>query len=473
MTLRKILLNFKVFYYLNYLDIFLFFIQVQDLRVFGSLGVFSPTICNLINASYALELMLELSYREGDLYSVLTKLHNRFLCLFTLGILGIFGLDLFNLVALVLSLPRWELGKVLFRSLRCCRILITNSDLSAFCFSVLSVGPLFCENMIFGLVILYMHGMAGYLLFGSSLEIWATPISATITVQKLFLPFDLLDIMELTMEKVHKMSILFFFIYFLMSIIVSNLSLSIILEWHAQMFEELSQPTTVKKNKMVSHEILFNTIKERVISRNTNKKMTSFATIAKAKEISQQYISYRMYFKDKKDDYRMKFVDDIEHLSEKDLKACQKYSNIDLAALSKMINRQQKELTWEADFVEIARKDNSMEMLKPGTTFITKGESALRCFLIISGTIRVEMTNQDDVFLSDKEEVTIGSINLLGSACLTPVASKNQYTCRADTAVECIVFTQESILSEIDSDHAGQLLRMAHKTQKVLNDLFW
>lgn len=462
LKLRTVLLKFKLFYYLNYLDMALFFIQVQDERIFSSL-VISPTVCNLINACYFVELYLELSYREGDIYSLLTELDSIFLCLFVVGIGGIFGLDCLSL--LFLFPARGEMLKVLCRSLRCCRILITNKELSAFCSSVLSVGPLFCENMVFGLVILYMFGMTGNLLFSSFMDIWATPISSTITVQKLFLPFDLLDIMELTMEKVHPMSLLFFFLYFLMSIIVSNLSLSIILEWHAQMFEELSKPASINETKMVSHEILFKTIKERLIARKYNATRRSFADVALYKERLEKINKYRMYLKEKQADYRMKFVEDIEHLSAKDLKACQKYSNIDLAAFSKVLNRQQKDLTWETDFVEQASKDH-MQELAPGTTFIVRGSPAVACYLISAGTVLVER------YVGDcKEEVDLGPINLVGAACLTP-ASKYKYSCTAVTPVECLVFPQDSISSGLDTDHAGHLLRMAHKTHLVLTDLF-
>lgn len=466
LKLRDMLYRVKVFYYLNYADIFLFFIQVQDRLVIPSLRV-SPSICNVINGMYVLELALELAYREGDLYSLLSGL-DIFLGLFTAGILGIYGLNVITFVGLYPM--RGDLAKLLFRSLRCCRILITNSELSAFLSSVVSVGPLFCENMVFGLVILYMHGMAGYLLFGSYLEIWATPITATVTVQKLFLPFDLLETMETTMENVHKMSIFFFFLYFLMSIIVSNLSLSIILEWHAQMYAEVSKPADITEKKKVSHEILFKTIKDRIVSRRANKKNPSFIDIAKAKELSTTFSRYRMYFRGQKADYRMKFVDEIEQLSAKDLKACQKYSSIDLASFSKLINRQQKDLTWETDFVEHARKDHSVHVIKPGTVFIVQGDPAVKCFLISSGTVSVEMTTSVGTTRKSTEEVLIGSINLVGSACLTP-ESCFQYTCRVEKEVECLIFTQESILHELDSDHAGQLLRMAHKTSSVLKEL--
>mmetsp|Transcript_6435 Transcript_6435/g.12358 ORF Transcript_6435/g.12358 Transcript_6435/m.12358 type:complete len:1014 (-) Transcript_6435:1303-4344(-) len=472
MTIRNLLQNVKLFYYLNYLDIFLFFIQVQEQPLISSSSWVhvSPTICNFINTLYVLELILELSHREGDLYSLLTEL-DTFLGFFTMGIMGIGFLDILKLIGMYPQ--RGDLVKILLQSFRCCRILITNADLSAFLSSVVSVGPLFFENMVFGLVILYMHGMAGYLLFGSTLDMWATPINATVTVQKLFLPFDLLDIMELTMEKVHKLSILFFFLYFLMSIIVSNLSLSIILEWHAQMFEELSKPANVAEKKKVSHEILFKTIKDRVISKSAYKKNPSFADIAKANELATTIAKYRMYFRGKKADYRMKFVDDIEHLSAKDLKACQKYSTIDLAAFSKLINRQQKDLTWETDFVEHARKDHSVHAIKAGNTFIVQGEAALKCFLISSGTVIVEVTvtkNKGNTSSKRVEKVEIGSINLVGSACLTP-DSRYHYSCTAVQDVECLIFTQETILQELDSDHAGQLLRMAHKTSAVLKDL--
>ena len=465
MLLRNFLLKFNFFYYLNFLDILFFFIQVQDKHLISSLMV-SPTICSLINICYFLELLLELSYRKGDLFSILTELDNIFLCLFTTGVVGIFGLNFVCLVSLCTA--RQQLGYVLFKSFRCCRIITTNMELAAFCSSVLSVGPLFCENMIFGLVILYMHGMAGNLLFGSFIDIWATPISATITVQKLFLPYDLLEIMELTMEKVHSMSILFFFIYFLMSIIVSNLSLSIVLEWHAQMFEELSKSTKINKTKVVSHDVLFKTLKERVISRKTNHQshQTTFADVAADKDIVNKYSKYRMYIQEKEADYRMKFVDDIEHLSEEDLKACQKYSNIDLAAFSKVINRQQKDLTWETDFIEYASKDH-MHEFPPGTTFIVKGTPAVTCYLVCAGTVQVESYAK----ISCVEAVDLGPINLLGSACLTPASTYN-YTCTAVTMVECLIFSQDSILSDLDSDHAGQLLRMAHKTHLVLEDLF-
>ena len=467
LKLRSTLLRLKFFYYMNHVDIFLFLLQYHDKSVMSSLCPV-PTFCNIVNIFYTVEFILELSFRKGDLFSLLTELRESFVCFFTIGVLGIMGL---NSLALLKFYPsNGNMARILFRSFRCCRILVTNSELSAFCSSVLSVGPVFCENMVFALVILYMHGVAGHLLFGSYLDQWSTPTNATITIQKLFLPFDFLEIMEVTMKEVHTASILFFFIYFLMSIIVSNLSLSIILEWHAQMFEELSKPLDKKEESEDSHDILFKTIKERVIYRKTTKKL-SFANIARAKETEEKCSKYRMYIDDKKADYRLKFVDDTEDLSEDDLKACQKYSNIDLAGFWKELNRKQKDLTWETDFIQHARKDYDIHVIEPGTTFIVKGDAASKCYLISSGTVQVGMWMTFRDGLDSLEEVEIGSINLLGSACLTP-GSKYKYTCKAVTQVECLCFSQEIILTQLDSDHAGQLLRMAHKTHDALADLF-
>ena len=468
MYLRDFLLRFRFFSHVNHADILCLFMQCEDLSVAVWMPTLHPTLCNMITAIYLLELWLELSYREGDLYTLMKKMENPFISLFCVGIVGVIGLDIMKMLAFFPS--RGETLKILFRTFRCCRILTTNTELSVFLSSVLSVGPLFLENMVFGLVVLYMFGMLGHLLFGPYLTIWATPLSATITVQKLFLPYDLIDVMELTMEKVHSISILFFFIYFLMSIIVSNLSLSIILEWHAQMYEEHSKPTLSKEKLNISHELLFQTIKERVIARKVGSSNKDLANISRANETANLIKSYRMYHREQKADYRLKFVDNIDNLSESDLKACQKYSNIDLIAFSKVIDRQLKDLTWETDFVENARKSHSMQMIKKGTLLCVEGDIASKCFLISSGLVEVVMKSHDVVEVDWQETVEIGPINLLGAACLTPVSSY-KYTCKTLTDVECLVFTQKAILSELDNDHSGQLLRMAFKTHKTLTDL--
>ena len=445
----------RIFRLVNWIDIILLNLSWYDIplvMVPYSGGLCVLTGCRAISALLIAEFVLKFVHNEGKILKMgLDAVSNCYTFIFVVGAVGVIALDVLGVFArllfpALLSHHYWHLAQVLLRCFRCCRMFYINEDLAAFISALVGVGPVFVQNMLFAVIVAYIFAMVGNILFGAYCAAWATPLQAMVTVEKLFLPFDLLDVMEDVIQNVHPAAILYFLVYFLMSLIICNLSLSLVIELYSDILKMKDYDDALESDK---YERLYQSIKTRALTRKV------------LAGVRSDFRNFRMV-KNDRNDHRLKFVEGDLGITAKDLKACKKYSNIDLLKLFDSHNKKLKDVTWETDFVRDL-KDLKMGKIKhfsEGERIITKGHEALCGYVLISGSVRVE--NADDGTLLD---IVMSSINVFGSRFLCS-SSVYSHTCVADEPVECIAIHQDELVERSDHPVIGQLLRMCFKTDE-------
>jgi hypothetical protein len=448
----------RILRFLNWIDIVLLNLSMYDtpLLYVPLLSGFSLTPCHVMSALLCAEFALKCMQNEGRAVKLgLAASSNIYTLIFVIGTTGLVAIHSSDLLgsmvfswwhALMLSHRQVYVMKVSFRCLRCCRMFYINDDLRAFISAVIGVGPIFFQNMLFAVIVAYIFAMVGNILFGAFCEAWSTPLRAMVTVEKLFLPFDLLDIMEDVTENVHPAAIIYFLVYFLMSLIICNLSLSIVIELYSDILKLKGYDP---KQDIERYEALYKSIVERAMTRKV------------LAGIKCDFHSLRMVkSNDQKDDHRIKFVDGELGINMKDLKACQKYAKLNLVKLFENHNRKLKDVTWEADFVRDLKELGMGKVVQfnEGDKLITSGQDATKGFLLIGGTVRI--------IEADGSNVTIGPTHILGNSFLCP-NMKYTRTCIANKdSVECIVIQQSELEEQQDHAVIGQLLRMCFKSEE-------
>jgi hypothetical protein len=238
----------------------------------------------------------------------------------------------------------------------------------------------------------------------------------------------------------------------LMSIIISNLSLSIILEWYSDSLKEKSRDKS-KEGEQYDH--LFQTIVSRARVRRV---LTSNGT-----DPQTLYDNIRMVKShDSNSDHRLKFVEKGSTITKSDLKKCQKYAKINLVDFSEAQSKEIKNLTWEADFVKdlLQGKIGKLKKFAAGEVLCYQDTPALEGFILTTGLAEIRLSQKD----SHKKDIVIKALQLLGGSCLSPVGQHSHTCVAASDDVECIVITKDAVRQDIDQHIVGQLLRLYYKT---------
>lgn len=448
----------KILRLLNWIDIILLNLSIYDtsLLYIPFLGGFSFTSCHIMSILFCAEFAVKCIQNEGKAVKLgLATISNIYTLAFVFGTMGIAVIHTTDFMGSVV-LSGWHafmsshhqirMAKVSFRCLRCCRMFYINDDLRAFISAVIGVGPIFFQNMLFAVIVAYIFAMVGNILFGAYCHDWSTPLLAMVTVEKLFLPFDLLDVMEDVTSHVHPIAIIYFLVYFLMSLIICNLSLSIVIELYSDILKLKGYDP---KHDIERYEALYRSIVERAMTRRV------------LAGIHCDFHKFIMIRNDNhNNDHRTKFVEGELKITTKDLKACQKYAKLNLVKLFENHNRKLKDVTWEADFVRDLKELGMGKVVQfnEGDELVTSGENAIQGLFLIGGTVRV--------LDPDGSHVTIGATHMLGTNFLCP---NSQYTrtCIANNdSVECIVIQQSELEEQRDHAVIGQLLRMCFKSEE-------
>lgn len=292
--------------------------------------------------------------------------------------------------------------------------------------------------------------MFGHLIFGMYLKAWSTPLSSMVVIQKLFLPIDLMEIMEDTMTHVHYLAILYFFANFLLSLIICNLSLSIVIDWYSDSLNNFNELFERER----AYENVFKAIYSRVRRRDRD-------------NLNYDILKDYIMVKNDQSDHRAKFLKGEESFNESDLKQCQKYANIDLIELYKREKKKSNALQWEETFVS-RLKDSKPRVIQLNMkeSLYQLGEKAENCFILINGIA--------SCFLKDEQlELTkcldFTAVSVLGSEAIFESNGVYQENCVAAVeSVECIVLSRNDILEELDPALVGTILRLAQKTKQTI-----
>ena len=432
---------------------------ITDLHDCSLLPIFpfsTLTFCRIVCLLYIMDTFVLLREKNGkilDLFPSEMTISTIWLCgkyyLYVASLLQLTGLAYIPGIDILTS-PRVLLIARLVRTLR---VIQLNKELETFLKASTGVTFLFIQQMMFAFVSVYMFAMLGNLLFGAHCENFEDPLAATVTCQRLFLPADFIDVTEDTMSKTSVLSIVFFVVYFFVSLVICNIALSIVIEWYADCLNEDGKSAAEREE--LAKEKTVEAILERARHRSVMRSIGFMKTGSKRK----------LHFEGLKctrnvdNDHRAKLVGPLS-LTQKDLEDCQKQSPLDLVKGFKeyQIAAQSKdEGAVVANFVDAGA--GTVQKLEESEVLIKAGDAAEKCFLLIKGQVRVELMNGS--------RHTLKPLCLLGYEVLQPNATYN-YSWVTETPVEVLILEQTEILEDLDQDLCGSLLRLSFKTKDMI-----
>jgi CRP-like cAMP-binding protein len=465
--------RWEVLIKLNALDLIALCFSLSDYAL-GPLpiplvGGLSLTVGLALNTFYLIEFAIRLCACAGRLHMVHDK-NNTASHLFVLGVIGrvivaatcfLYGLSPSSSIALPYypaawgAAPTFSVHKVtlLLRALRCIRVTNLNRDLRNFSMALLDVVPALSETFTFSFIVTYIFGALGNLLFGQYMAEWGTPLRAVVKAQQLAFMVNFLGSTEDAMEQVHPAAAIYFVSYLILTLAVSNIALSIIIELQNSMLAgKTSKDRDSQKAKL---ELMFNKIKDQARIRAVFHCRRGSPPMKFNNIVMSQFQSSdtRHFIAD---------MDGEKELKLEDIKACQKYSSIDLVAHYSVEHRNHNDQHWEVEFLT-AVGDSGVKLkhtFGPGDVVFEAGTDATKLFLVISGSI---------VFT---EPNTLGqtfatAAFFIGQEALSP-CNKYKYQCVAETETVVLAFTQQDIMERLDADICGTILRMSLKSHARL-----
>jgi hypothetical protein len=483
----------KLLMYSNWLDIFFLSFGLLDYQLLQispaayPLLIVTPGL--LMRMLNIFEFTCRIILKKGQLLSLLIEIRDIYTLIFLVGAVGIILIDsnLFlyflwsshttaaataafndNPVALLQATIFLKILRVLFRCFRIIRVFRTNEELSSFVEGIVSVAPIFFQNMGFAFIVNYIFAMLGQLFFHHYVLCFSTPAEAMITLLKLFLPFNFLDVLEEVMEKVHPIVIIYFLSFFLMSLIISNLSLTIIIEWYSDSLKEKKSKAKDGKGSSSKseqqYEHLFHTIVSRARLRRVFSSRSDVELLYSNLRMIKSSSSFSGSSSSSSSDHRLIFVEkDGLTITKNDLKKCQKHSNINLLEFYEAQSKELKKLTWEADFVQdlLEAKVGKVKKFHVGEVLCHQETPALEGFILIAGVVEIRLSEKDE----KKKDIVIKALQLLGGTCLSPHGIHPHTCVAASDDVECLVISKDAVMSDqIDQHIIGQLLRLYYKT---------
>ena len=385
----------------------------------------------------------------------------------TAGALGLRGL--FSLLG---SSPQGVVQKcaLVLRLLRTTRMLSLNEDLKNFSAALYDVMPALLETFTFTFIVSYMFGTAGTLFFGGQMNEWKTPLLGVVKAQQLTFMVGFLDSMEAAVEQVSTLAIAYFLCFLILSLTVSNIALSIIIDLHGSVMDMKSNEREGQKKKI---DIVFDKLVSQARARRWVKRSESggrnMALNFKNIRLSEFQSSDVRHFVAASDG------DDGDGskggLSVKDLEACQKHAKIDLVKFYAEQHRHHKDLHWEVDFLKSLHDLDKHEarVYQHGEVLFSRGERANTLFLLNKGSVRLLKDNE---VTGVREETRFFASNFLGAECLAP-HGRYGLTCIAesdDTSVS--LFSQDDVAHQMDSETSGGVLKMIFKSSSAIDTAF-
>jgi len=496
--MMKYLDSANVLHFANELDIFLLVFSLLDYQLITFSNWLTITPCLLVSGFYLFEFLVRLVANDGYLH----RIHpsdglNLVDVLFIGGAAGrwflfvlafCYGLQEDSVLAVfceqpwlqalhptvLLYLSKASLGvvsigggvgatlsfrklKLLCRGMRCMRIANLNDDLKILSSAMIDIMPAILETFTLTFVMTYIFGLLGHLLFGGVLQEWDTPLNSVIKAQQLTYMVNYLSSMEVAMELLNPLVVaVYFLVYLVISLAVSNIALSIIIDLHANVLDDKSSKEREgQRNKL---QIVFDKIVEQARTRQvfTGSKSGHTLNFNHVRMSHYQSSNVRQFVAGGKN----------SGLQLEDIKACSKFSNINLVAFYKQEHRNMKDLNWEVAFLKavestklFVRKD-----FKPDEVIIESDQPAQHIYLLTSGTVAV-FRNQM------RERAVLSPTNFFGYECLQPQGEyKVKVVCESDCSV--MVFSQDDMAHRLDEELCGSIVRMSFKSHAQLSNSF-
>lgn len=440
----------------------------------GSLLV--VTAAAVMHALYVSEFLLRFVASDGRLDEVRGTGANWTSLLFVAGAISLLLLDASSIVvaaevvssspatslfAPTLTLPSTTRQLYLIcHLLRCLRIRNLNKHLLSFSMAIVDVLPTLCETFTFTVIITYILGMTGHVLFGPYMEEWRTPLLGFVKALRLSYMVDFLQSLEEAMDKVHPTSLLFFLFLLLLQLAVSNIALSIIIEVQNSLLSGKTSSDRDRQRRKI--EEIFQEKKDSARKRAAFSRKIRYDYRFNAIEISQfQSSDTRRFIADMDEEDGVDSSSSIVTLDE--LKKCQKYASIDLSDFY----HRHKDLSWEMDFIQalLSCQVGRVKVFMLDDLVFDAGAAADALYVVFKGSLRLTTADAD-------RQAKVDAINVVGSDCLH-VEGKHQFRCEAiDDETKCIELTRAEVekhLANNDLSGGGALLRLCFKSSAVIS----
>lgn len=462
------------------LDIYVFCCDMSDYTLLSlNNGRILFNIGDVFHLFYILEFVIRLNAFEGRIIDTHKK--NNFTSMaFVCGVISMLILRILNIygfysksdimykspfelnvppyLSQYLNITSMSYNKLFLISyaFRCVRIRNLNKTLLSFSMAIIDVLPALIETFCFTLIISYITGVFGHVLFGFYMDEWKTPLAGVVKAQQLSYMVDFLDSTEKAMVKVHPVACIFFICYLLLSLTVSNIALSIIIEVQNNMLQ--GKTSLDRDSQKAKVELVFEQIKQQARKRaivGCEKYNMNFSNI----QMSQFQNSDTRHF--------IADMDGEKGLKLEELKQCQKYSTINLSEHYQVHNRLHKDLNWEVDFVHSLEDENVgiKKVFQFDDLMFSAEEAANFLYLVIKGSIYLQEYGSNRL-------ANISATNAVGSECLN-TKGKFSYTCTAgDNDTTCIVISREDLENKISTNMCGSVLRLCFKTNMLILNQF-
>jgi len=434
-------------------DILMLCFDLFRVQVFSSgSGSLVVTAAAIMHALYVAEFFLRFVASDGRLNEV-RRDSNWTSLLFVSGEVALMILDVLSLVEISPASSLFVLQSThqlhfICHLLRCLRIRNLNKNLLSFTMAIVDVLPALCETFIFTVIITFILGLTGHVLFGPYMEEWKTPLSGFIKALCLSYMVEFLPSIEEAMEKVHPTTLLFFLFLLLLQLAVSNIALSIIIEVQNSLLSGKTSSDRDKEKKKIDE--IFQVKKESARKRAAFSRNIRYDYRFNAVEISEFQSSDTRHF--------IADLDGEDSINLDDLKKCQKYASIDLVD----IYHRYKDMSWEMDFVQALQscQVGTEKVFMLDDLVFDAGAAANCLYIVVKGSMR--LTDVD-------RQAKIDAINVVGSNCLQ-TEGKHQFRCEAvDDDTTCIELTRAELEKQLTNDLCGALLRLSLKSSAFIS----
>ena len=424
------------------------------------------TFCRIISFLYIFDTLVELRDKEGVL---INSFPTGEITMSNVWILGKYYMIFASVLQITglsyLPLVNNLTGSSLLccvRLIRCLRAVELNKELETFMKAISGVTNLFCQQMMFAFVCVYIFAMLGNLLFGASSEHFVTPLAATLTCQRLFLPADFIDITEDTISNTSIFAIFFFVVFFFVSLVVCNIALSIVIEWYADCLNEDGKVESAKTEK--AQETLMQGVVDRAHTRNALASMQNAFNMGKHSRLMSSrrklHLDDLKITKKVSNDHRQQLVGGDVKLEKQDLMECKKYYHKDVDLIKdfkdfSQAQENQDDAAFIAHFVD--SEIGERQIIEDGTILIETGKEAFVGYLLISGRVKVHCPSG--------HWYAISPLSFLGHEVMQPDAHYH-FTYKSEGSVEVLRLSQEAVIHEMDDELAGSLVKLTFKTKE-------
>lgn len=348
------------------------------------------------------------------------------------------------------------------RMLRCLRLANLNQDLKNFNAAIVDILPALVETFSLTFIVTYIFGLLGHLLMGSKMEEWSVPLVSVVKAQQLTFMVNFLDSMEEAMERVSPLVIAYFLLFLILSLTVSNIALSIIIDLHANVLDMKTNKDRVGMRKKID------TVFEKMVDKARQRQVTGILIHGGKRQKSLNFKQIKMSEFQSSDVRKFITNHGSSMVTPEELEKCTPQSNINLVQFYNDQHRHHKDLNQEADFITQLHEQGFTEVsLAPGQVLFEAGQPAHRVYYLVKGGIHLRKSSGPGA----EDDIVMHALLFLGSEGLHP-EGVYRYTCTAENETVCFVFNNDDFAHKMDPEMAGMFLQKVLKSHAKIDAIF-